>query len=59
MAEREQPLVPIWAESKARKRLDVLKDVANVVKTIDDSDRVRANQPIAGMTEAARDLFAI
>lgn len=52
MAESEQPPVPIWAEAKARKQVDVLKEVANVVKGIEESERVRANQPLPSMTEA-------
>lgn len=53
MAGQEQPQVPIWAEAKARKQIDVLKEVA---KALADSERVRANQPIEDMTE--RDLEA-
>src|SRR5947209_5621361 len=51
MAEHEQPVVPIWAEAKAKKKVDVLKEVA---KALSEADRVRANQPIGTMIE--RDL---
>lgn|SRR5947209_15332008 len=53
MAQHEQPIVPLWMEAKARKQVDILKEVA---RAIDESERVRANQPIAAMTE--RDLEA-
>ena len=56
MAEPEQPAVPIWAEAKARKQMDVLKEVQEVARDIDESDRLRAKQPISAMTE--RDLAA-
>jgi hypothetical protein len=49
MAQHEQPIVPLWMEAKARKQVDILKEVA---RAIDESDRVRAGQPIANMTEA-------
>ena len=51
MANQEQPLMPIWAEAKAKKQIDVLKEASRVVKAIEDADRVRANQPIGTMTE--------
>ena len=53
MAGQEQPKVPLWEESKAKKRVDVLKEAA---RALDESERLRANQPIATMTE--RDLEA-
>ncbi|MBV9279079.1 MAG: hypothetical protein JOZ41_03265 [Chloroflexi bacterium] len=53
MAGQEQQPAPIWAESKAKKQIDVLKEVA---RTLADAERVRARQPIAEMTE--RDLEA-
>ncbi len=53
MAGQEQPKVPIWAEAKAKRQIDVLKEVA---RSLADSERVRANQPISEMTE--RDLEA-
>ena len=53
MATPEQPSVPIWAEAKAKKNVDVLKEAA---KALEESERVRANQSIATMTE--RDLAA-
>lgn len=56
MANDEQPLVPLWAEAKARKQVDVLGEVARVVKSIEELDRVRSRQPIDQMTE--RDLEA-
>jgi hypothetical protein len=56
MAKQEEPQVPIWAEAKAKKQIDVLKEVAGVVKSIDESERVRASQAIPSMTE--RDLAA-
>lgn len=49
MAETEQPSMPIWAQSKAKKKVDVLREVA---KALRETERVRANQPIAEMTEA-------
>jgi hypothetical protein len=52
MASDEQPSVPIWAEAKAKRQVDVLKEVAKVVKCIEESERVRANQPIGSMTES-------
>jgi hypothetical protein len=52
MAEHDQP-VPLWEEAKARKRVDILKEAA---KALSESERLRANQPIATMTE--RDLEA-
>jgi len=53
MADNNQPQVPIWAEAKANKQIDVVKEA---VRTIHESERLRANQPIAAMTE--RDLEA-
>jgi hypothetical protein len=51
MADEQQPLVPIWAEARAKKQVDVLTEVARVAKELDESDRVRAAQPIGMMTE--------
>jgi hypothetical protein len=49
MAGQEQPLVPLWAETKAKKQIDVLKEVA---KAINESERARARQSVAEMTES-------
>src|SRR5438309_192386 len=51
MADQEQPLMPIWAEAKSKKQIDVLKEASKVIKSIEDADRVRGNQPIGDMTE--------
>jgi hypothetical protein len=56
MADEHQPLVPIWAEARAKRQVDVLTEVARVAKDIDETDRIRAAQPIGCMTE--RDLEA-
>lgn len=53
MADNHQPQEPIWAAAKARRQIDILKEVA---RAIEESERVRANQNIAEMTE--RDLEA-
>lgn len=53
MADQNGPPEPIWAAAKARKQIDILKEV---VKALEEGDRLRANQPIAAMTE--RDLEA-
>jgi hypothetical protein len=53
MADHEQPAVPIWAEAKAKRQINVLKEVAQALA---EAERVRANQPIAAMME--RDLEA-
>jgi hypothetical protein len=48
MAASEQPLVPLWAEAKAKKQVDVLKEAA---RTIEEAERLRAGQPVDSMTE--------
>jgi hypothetical protein len=48
MAGNEQPVVPIWAESKAKKQIDVLREVS---RTLEEAERIQANQPIGQMTE--------
>ena len=53
MAGQERQPVPLWAEAKAKKQIDVLKEVA---KALEESDRARARQPIPEMTES--DLYA-
>lgn len=45
----EQPDAPIWASAKARKQIDVLREVA---KTLADRERELANRPIGKMTES-------
>jgi len=49
MAGQEQPPVPLWAEAKAKKQIDVLKEVA---KALEETERARARQPVAEMTES-------
>jgi len=49
MAGNEQPLVPIWAEYKAKKQIDVLREVS---RALEETERMRPNQPIGQMTEA-------
>jgi hypothetical protein len=49
MPDAEGNDLPIWAASKARKTIDI---VGEATKTIVDSDRTRANQPIGSLTEA-------
>src|SRR5579872_4004055 len=51
--EQQEAEVPRWAEAKAKKPLDVLREVSS---TLAETDRVRANQPVVDMTE--RDLEA-
>lgn len=45
----EQPDIPIWAAAKARKQIDVLREVA---KTLEEVERERAARPIAQLTES-------
>ncbi|GAC1474150.1 MAG: hypothetical protein PVSMB7_28900 [Chloroflexota bacterium] len=49
MARKEQPPVPLWAEAKAKKKVDVLKEVA---RALQETDRIRSKQAIDTMTEA-------
>ncbi len=49
--EQQETEVPRWAEAKAKRPLDVLKEVS---RALAETDRVRASQPVADMTE--RDL---
>lgn len=53
MTGAEQPEVPIWAASKARKQVDILKEVA---RTLAATDAERAHRPLGAMTET--DLIA-
>ncbi|HLJ65734.1 MAG TPA: hypothetical protein VKX16_00060 [Chloroflexota bacterium] len=48
MAGHDESQNPIWAQAKARKQMDILKEVA---RSLSETERVRANQPIASMTE--------
>jgi hypothetical protein len=49
MAGQEQQSVPLWAEAKAKKKVDVLKEVA---RALDESEHTRARQPVVEMTES-------
>ena len=49
MAGTEQPEVPIWAAAKARQQIDVVREVSRVLA---ESERERANRPVARLTES-------
>src|SRR5947209_11553061 len=49
MASMDKSAQPLWAEAKAKKKIDVLREVARVLQ---ETERVHASQPIAEMTEA-------
>lgn len=48
MAGSDQPIIPLWAESKAKKQVDIVQEAA---RALADAERLRASQPIAKMRE--------
>lgn len=50
MPDKQQSDAPLWAASKSRKHIDVLREVA---KTLADTERLMASQPVEKLTESA------
>lgn len=48
MDDTEQPQKPIWLEAKARKKIDIVREVGKVLA---ETERLSASKPILEMTE--------